>query len=220
MYTASELNLVRIPEGEELSPIYEPRAVHAYLGQGGTALLLGYAGAPALFWVYFAAITKAEDEAQNAVLFDAAINGEYMYQAEYRTVLKQLGLSYEKLCTEWIRVEFDQPELSQKTPAELAGTLAHAYRLYSTEAKLRAADSVSYIRAMGSTVRECYAARHITELHEIAPIVGAVGRILDEDRCMLLSDDESLRAAYGLLQEAEHALDLRFSELRHKKGNP
>ncbi|MBR6420274.1 MAG: hypothetical protein IKS42_08060 [Oscillospiraceae bacterium] len=215
MYSADELNLVRMPDEMTKYPIDEPREICAYLGQGGTVLLLGFTGEPERFWLYFAAVTKAADTEQNTVLLDAMMNGAFSYQERTEKIFPGLGLSWKRISDEWICMENAQNEIRSKGPAEYAAVLAHAHRLYSAEAALRAAGG-AYLNAVSFWLRQCNETAELDDLQTFTSRFGALNRILIADRCILLSEDPAVRDAYRSLQGAVQHLDLRFSELRQR----
>ena len=213
MYSADELNLVRMPDEIPKYQLQEPRTINAYIGLGGKLLLLGSVGS--LSHLYFAALSRAEDEAQNTVLLDAMYNGTTFHLKNSDETLKEIGLTWDQLCREWIIMEDEQDEIREKTPAGCAGVLSHAYRLLFAEAAARAAGGI-YMQSVEYWLKECEAVEKLPDEQAFYKRYGALKRILKADECMLLSDDPFVRSAYLKFQKTLRKVSLRFFDFQRK----
>lgn len=213
MYSADELNLVRMPDEIPKYQLQEPRTINAYIGLGGKLLLLGSVGR--LSHLYFAALSRAEDEAQNTVLLDAMYNETSFHLKYDDEVLKEICLTSDQLSHEWIIMENEQDEIREKTPAGCAGVLSHAYRLLFAEAAARAAGGI-YIQSVECWLKECEALEKLPDEQAFYKRYGALKRILKADECMLLSDDPFVRSAYLKFQKTLRKVSLRFYDFQRK----
>ena len=187
------------------------RELGVYLGANGTLLLFGFAGT-LRNWLYFASLSRADDTAQNEKLLEELMYGKMRYAESAGKVLKALGLSWQKLSDDWYALEPEKTPEDERAPEPYAKVIRHAIRLLTAEARLRAGDD-AYRSTADYVMRQCETVSQFKTRDEVAPLFGALNRIVIADRCMLLTEDAKARENYLAMRKAVKALDALYFDL-------
>ena len=152
------MNIVVFAEYFQLADVTAPRHIHVWLHRNGMMVLMGYTGEEMFEKVFFLALTKPEDTAQNEILLRAVMHDDFFAQVSFDEARKAAGTDF----ADWFSIGDEFRRVEEYESAEGARQLSDVARMLRIQAETLSAKQ-SYAATLAFCTARCKEAEAFTD---------------------------------------------------------